>query len=49
MGEPTLDCQACGDVMRYLTPAEAQEVAQRPYDFVVFCPECAPDAIEEIR
>lgn len=33
----TLDCQACGKVLKELTPAEAQDVADRPYDFVAFC------------
>jgi hypothetical protein len=33
----TLDCQACGNVVRVLTAAEAQRVAANPYDFVVYC------------
>lgn len=33
----TLDCQACGNVIRVLTAAEAQQVAARPYDFIVYC------------
>jgi len=37
---PTLDCQDCGVVMRWLSPAEAAEVARRPYDFIVYCPSC---------
>lgn len=38
--QPTLDCQDCGDVVRKLTDAEQQEVADRPYDFVVYCRTC---------
>ena len=34
---PTLDCQDCGKVLLELTPAEAQVVAQRPYDFIRTC------------
>jgi len=41
--ESTLDCQDCGDVVRTLTAAEAQEVAERPYDFVVYCVRCRND------
>lgn len=37
---PTLECQDCGLVLRILTPAEAQQVAKRPYDFIVFCRSC---------
>ncbi|WP_159600239.1 hypothetical protein [Agromyces humi] len=40
---PTLDCQDCGRVLRKLTPAEAQRVAYRPYSFIVFCNDCAPN------
>lgn len=43
---PTLDCQACGKVLHELTFAEAQEVARRPYDFVVFCYDCKKHAVE---
>jgi uncharacterized protein with PIN domain len=41
--ESTLDCQDCGDVVRTLSPAEQQEVAERPYDFVVYCRSCRRD------
>lgn len=34
---PTLDCQACGNVVKILTPGEAQQVAANPYNFVVYC------------
>lgn len=39
-GTPTLDCQDCGDVVRVLTDAEAQQVAHSPYNFVVYCTSC---------
>lgn len=35
-----LECQDCGRVLRRLTGSEAQRVAERPYDFVVYCEEC---------
>jgi hypothetical protein len=34
---PTLDCQACGNVVLVLTAAQAQRVAEKPYDYVVYC------------
>ncbi|KJK12550.1 hypothetical protein UB45_07685 [Terrabacter sp. 28] len=40
MMEPVLECQMCGTVLRTLTPSEAREVADRPYDFVLFCAAC---------
>lgn len=39
--EPTLDCQDCGTVLRKLTAAEARQVADNPYNFIVFCRSCA--------
>ena len=38
---PVLECQDCGEVLRELSAAEAQAVAARPYDFVVYCGPCA--------
>jgi predicted nucleic acid-binding Zn-ribbon protein len=35
-----LECQDCGYPVRTLTPAEEQQVADRPDDFVVYCPPC---------
>lgn len=35
-----LECQDCGEVLRELTPAEAQRVARAPYDFVCYCRSC---------
>lgn len=43
----TLDCQACGVVVRKLTPSQAMEVAEHPYNFVVFCPAHRELAVEE--
>jgi len=40
MSEPTLDCQACGKVLRVLSLAEARKVADSPYDFIVHCASC---------
>lgn len=40
MTDPTLDCQACGNVLKRLTAAEAQQVAANPYNFIVFCGSC---------
>lgn len=34
---PALECQACGDVVRLLTPAEARLVAENPYNYIVYC------------
>jgi hypothetical protein len=45
--EPTLNCQACGAVVRKLTASEAQMVARNPYNYVVFCPGHRNLAIEE--
>jgi hypothetical protein len=49
--QPTLDCQACGNVVRILTPAEAQQVAARPYDFIVYCRDriCQEAALADAR
>ena len=38
--QPTLDCQDCGMVLRKLTDAEAQQVAENPYNFTVYCATC---------
>jgi hypothetical protein len=48
---PTLDCQACGNVIRILSASEAQQVAQRPYDFIIYCrnKECQEMALVESR
>lgn len=44
---PVLECQDCGDVVRELSAAEAQRVANRPYDFVVYCGPCQADRDKE--
>jgi hypothetical protein len=38
-----LECQDCGDKIRDLSPAEAQQVADNPYNFVVYCGPCQRD------
>jgi hypothetical protein len=38
---PVLECQDCGSVVRKLTQTEDQAVAANPYNFIVFCRECA--------
>lgn len=37
---PTLDCQDCGNTVKKLTDAEAQQVAANPYNYVVYCGPC---------
>lgn len=48
MYEPTLDCQDCGDVVRRLTLAEAQQVAANPYNYIVYCTICRRDRAREL-
>ncbi|WPH57796.1 hypothetical protein [Mycobacterium phage WXIN] len=38
-----LECQACGDIVRRLSAEEARIVAERPYDFIVYCYQCKSD------
>lgn len=38
--DPVLECQDCGRVLRHLTPGEAQQVAEHPYNFIFFCAIC---------
>lgn len=40
MKKPSIDCQACGDLIRELSLAEAQQVADNPYNFIWFCKPC---------
>lgn len=35
--DPVLECQTCGVVVRELSLAEAQKVAENPYAFIVYC------------
>lgn len=36
-----LECQDCGEVVRDdLSPSEVQKMAERPYDFIVYCYRC---------
>jgi hypothetical protein len=37
---PTLECQTCGEVLRYLSYAEAQRVADNPQNFIIDCKDC---------
>ena len=45
----TLDCQDCGNVLRVLTPAEAQKVAANPYNYIAYCKRCASAIESEIH
>ena len=40
--DPVLECQDCGEVVKRLTRAEEAQVADRPYNFVVYCRRCRP-------
>lgn len=40
LDNPKLECQDCGTTIKMLTAAEAQRVAERPYDYVVYCWSC---------
>jgi hypothetical protein len=41
----TLDCQQCGNIVKELTIAEAQQVAYNPYNFIVYCHTCKRDLV----
>lgn len=45
MDDPVLECQDCGTVVKRLTPGEAQQVAERPYNFVVYCDRCRKEGL----
>lgn len=51
MTEPVLECQDCGRVLRTLSPVEAQQVADKPYNFILLCAPCGreEDQIMEAR
>lgn len=38
--DPVIECQTCGEVLRRLSLAEAQQVADNPQNFIVFCGPC---------
>lgn len=38
--QPTLDCQGCDEILRYLTYAEAQRVADNPQNFIHWGKDC---------
>ncbi len=42
-----LECQDCGTLIRELSADEAARVADRPYDFVVYCRGCRPARIRK--
>lgn len=44
-GEPVLECQDCGDVLKRLTPEENQRVAANPHSFIVYCGRCRAGAL----
>ena len=46
MNPDVIECQTCGDVLRWLSREEAAEVALRPYDFVKYCYQCRQDREE---
>lgn len=35
--DPVLECQTCGEVVRKMSLAEAQEASYNPYAFIVYC------------
>jgi uncharacterized protein with PIN domain len=37
---PTLDCQDCGEPIRVLTQRQARMLAETPYEFLAYCPDC---------
>jgi hypothetical protein len=47
--QPVLECQSCGVTVRELTAAEARVVAERPYDFIVYCGQHRDDWVVEAR
>lgn len=49
MNEPAIECQDCGQTLHELTPAEQQRVADRPYDFVLFCASCGRERERRAR
>ena len=46
--EDTLDCQDCGSVVKVLSEKERQEVADNPYNFIVYCLDCRKRRFEEL-
>ena len=45
----TLDCQDCGIILRELNASETQQVADNPYNYVVYCSYCKRDEERKIR
>lgn len=46
MKPEVLECQDCGDVVKVLEPVEAQQVAEKPYNFIVYCARCKREQSE---
>lgn len=44
-----LECQTCEDVVQELSMAQAQIIADRPYDFIVYCREHRDSWKEDAR
>ena len=42
-----LECQDCGDRVRMLSLDELRRVAERPYNYVVYCQVCRRSRAEE--
>jgi predicted nucleic acid-binding Zn-ribbon protein len=47
--EETLDCQGCGMPLVRLSPQQTQQVAARPYNYIVWCPGCQRDERRRAR
>lgn len=41
--DAVLECQDCGAVLLRLSHAEAQKVADNPYNYVFYCKQCQKD------
>jgi uncharacterized protein with PIN domain len=45
MNEEVLECQDCGTPVKQLSVEEARLVADKPYNFVVYCKYCQKDRL----
>ncbi len=41
-----LECQTCGKELKELSLAEQQQVADKPYNYIVYCKDCRVIEIE---
>lgn len=41
--DPVLECQDCGRILLRLSLAQAQQVADNPYNFIAHCGPCQTD------